>query len=76
MNFSNELGQAAMVVTSVVDTQLYATLVNAPKQAVEQTYQQRQNGGDPTLRKPQPTRALRARATLCQDLIASHPAPP
>ena len=66
----------AMDVTYTYNTQCYLTLVNILKQTVEQEYQQRQNGGDPTLRKPKPTRALRVYAALCQDLVASHPAPP
>ena len=48
---------AAMDVTCTCNTQSCFTLINALKQTVEQEYQQRPNGVDPALRKPQLTRA-------------------
>ena len=51
-----EIQCAAMVVTHTYNTQLYFTLVNALKHAVEREYRQRPNGVDLTLWKPQLTR--------------------
>ena len=61
-----------MDVTATYNTQWYFTLVNALQHAVEREYQQRQDGVDPTLWNPQPTRAYECSHNLMPHNLVFH----